>query len=82
MKTFIKVTKTYNDKLLYFTSGELNLKKGSKVRILGGPLKGLKGIFLRVKGARNRGVVIAIEGLLAVALTTIDPDMTENISDL
>jgi len=82
MKTFIKVTKTYNDKLLYFNSGELNLKKGSKVRILGDPLKGLKEIFLRVKGARNRGVVIAIEGLLAVALTTIDPDMTENISDL
>ena len=79
MKRFIAVAGTYNDHLLYFQPEELNLSKGSKVRITGGEFEGQEGIFLKVKGARDRRVVIAIQGVIAVAMATIHPDLIEVI---
>lgn len=61
---------------LYFQPGELNLTKGKKVKIVGGALKGCEGTFMKVKGARNRRLVIMLEGLGAVA-AEVDPDYIE-----
>lgn len=79
MRRFIAVAGTYNDQLLYFAPGELNLKKGVKVRVTGGEFEGQEGIFLKVKGARDRRVVISIQGVIAVAMVTIHPDLIEPI---
>ena len=73
------VAGTYNDHLLYFQPDELNLSKGTKVRITGGDFEGQEGVFLKVKGARDRRVVIAIQGVIAVAMATIHPDLIEVI---
>ena len=54
MQRFIAVAGTYNDHLLYFQPEELNLSKGTKVRITGGDFEGQEGVFLKVKGARDR----------------------------
>ena len=54
MKRFIAVAGSYSDHLLYFKPEEVNLKKGTKVRITGGEFEGQEGIFLKVKGARDR----------------------------
>ena len=62
MQRFIAVAGTYNDHLLYFQPDELNLSKGTKVRVTGGDFEGQEGIFLKVKGARDRRVVVAIQG--------------------
>ena len=75
----IAVAGTYNDHLLYFQPDELNLSKGTKVRITGGDFEGQEGVFLKVKGARDRRVVIAIQGVIAVAMATIHPDLIEVI---
>lgn len=80
MQHFIAVAGTYSDQLLYFQPGELNLSKGTKVRITGGEFAGYEGTFLKVKGARDRRVVIAVEGVIAVALATVHPDLIEPIS--
>ena len=64
MQRFIAVAGTYNDHLMYFQPDELNLSKG---------------IFLKVKGARDRRVVVAIQGVIAVAMATIHPDLIEVI---
>ena len=77
MQRFIAVAGTYNDHLLYFQPEELNLSKGTKVRITGGDFEGQEGVFLKVKGVRDRRVVIAIQGIIAVALATIHPDLIE-----
>ena len=77
MKRFIAVAGTYNDHLLYFQPEELNLSKGSKVRITGGEFEGQEGIFLKVKGARDRRVVVEIQGVIVVAMATIHPDLIE-----
>ena len=79
MQRFIAVTGSYNDHLLYFQPEELNLSKGTKVRITGGDFEGQEGVFLKVKGARDRRVVIQIQGVIAVAMATIHPDLIEVI---
>ena len=79
MQRFIAVAGTYNDHLLYFQPDELNLSKGTRVRITGGDFEGHEGVFLKVKGARDRRVVIAIQGVIAVAMATIHPDLIEVI---
>lgn len=79
MQRFIAVAGTYSDHLLYFQPDELNLSKGTKVRITGGDFEGQEGVFLKVKGARDRRVVIAIQGVIAVAMATIHPDLIEVI---
>ncbi len=80
MQRFIAVAGTYNDHLLYFQPEELNLSKGTKVRITGGDFAGQEGIFLKVKGARDRRVVIEIQGVIVVALATVHPDLIEVVS--
>ena len=79
MQRFIAVAGTYNDHLLYFQPEELNLSKGTRVRITGGDFAGQEGIFLKVKGARDRRVVIEIQGVIALAMATIHPDLIEVI---
>ena len=79
MQRFIAVAGTYNDHLLYFQPEELNLSKGTRVRITGGDFAGQEGVFLKVKGARDRRVVIEIQGVIAVAMATIHPDLIEVI---
>lgn len=79
MKLFIAVTGTYDDKLLWFGEDEVNLAAGTRVRIIAGEFEGYEGIFLKVKGARDKRVVIAIEGVIAVALATITPELIEVI---
>ena len=44
-----------------------------------GDFEGQEGVFLKVKGARDRRVVIAIQGVIAVAMATIHPDLIEVI---
>ena len=79
MQRFIAAAGTYNDHLLYFQPDELNLSKGTKVRVTGGEFAGQEGIFLKVKGARDRRVVIEIRGVIIVAMATIHPDLIEVI---
>ena len=79
MQRFIAVAGTYNDHLLYFQPDDLNLSKGTKVRVMGGEFEGQEGIFLKVKGARDRRVIVEIQGVIAVAMATIHPDLIEVI---
>ena len=81
MRRFIAVAGTYDDQLLYFKPEELNLAKGTRVRICGGDFEGQEGVFLKVKGARDRRVVVAIQGVIAVAMATISPDLIEVLPD-
>ena len=79
MQRFIAVAGTYHEQLLYFRPDELNLSKGTKVRVTGCDFEGQEGIFLKVKGARDRRLVIKIQGVIAVAMASIHPDLIEVI---
>ena len=62
MRDFIAVAGTYDEHLLFFKPEEINPAKGTRVRIIGGDFAGYEGIFIKVKGARDRRVVICIQG--------------------
>jgi transcription antitermination factor NusG len=77
MRRFIAVSETRDEKLVYLKPEEVDLKKGTRVRIHGGPLDGVEGVLLKVKGVRNRRLVVMVEGIVAVATAEIRPDLIE-----
>ncbi|MDO4758371.1 MAG: UpxY family transcription antiterminator [Rikenellaceae bacterium] len=79
MQRFIAVTNTYDEELTFYNPEELNLSVGQRVRVLAGNCEGQEGILIKVPGRRTRRVVVAIEGVMAVALATIRPDQLEVI---
>ena len=81
MRQFIVVAGTYDEHLIFFTPDEVNLRKGTKVRITGGDFEGYEGTFIKVKGARDRRVVISLQGIIAMAMATISPDLIEIIRE-
>lgn len=81
MRDFIRVAETYDDGNLYFTPEELDLCRGRRVRIHGGVLDGVEGILLKVKGARDRRVVISLDNVMSVAAATIHPDLIEILEE-
>ena len=79
MESFIKVYTQYVENISYYSPDELDLQKGRRVRIHGGKLNGVTGIFMQVQGRRNRRVVVLLEGVMAVAAEA-HPDLIEVIS--
>ena len=79
MDSFIKVASQYDENISYYRPSEINLQKGTRVRIHGGKFDGVKGIFMQVRDKRNRRIVIMLEGVIAVT-AEVDPDLVEVIS--
>lgn len=61
---------------LFFTADELDVTRGTRIRVIGGPLDGIKGIFMKVQGARSKRLVVMIPETMAVAVS-VDPDLIE-----
>ncbi len=80
MDSFIKVASRHEKNVTYYKPDEIDLKKGTRVRIHGGELDGVEGTFVRVQGKRNRRVVVLLDGIMAVA-TEVHPDLIETITE-
>lgn len=78
MEDFIRVSERREQEICYYTPAELNLERGSRVRIIGGPFDGVEGVFLKIRGARNRRLVVEIPNTLLAAVE-IEPDLVEPI---
>lgn len=52
---------------------------GDRVRITDGVFKGVEGIYQKVKGVRDRQIVVCIEGVVAVATATVPAHLVEKI---
>lgn len=78
MRKFIDVTLSENRELIYLQPNELNIGKGTKVRVHGGELDGYEGYFIKIKGKRNKRVVISFDSVIAVAIE-VNPDFIEVI---
>ena len=68
MQNFIAVS-SCKKHIIYLSNDEVNMKKGIKVRVIGGFFEGLEGSFMRLQGS-NR-VVITLPDLLSVATAFI-----------
>ena len=80
MKRFIAVASICHEKMTYLKPEEVDLRKGTLVRVLGGPFDGVEGVFVKVKGVRSRRVVVLIQGIAAVVTAEIETDLIEVIS--
>lgn len=76
MDNFIAATENHEEHITYFKPGEITLREGDQVRIRGGFYDGREGVIMRIKGKRNRHLVVQIPGVVfaAIELTT---DMLE-----
>lgn len=81
MQQFIKASKNVNEEAIYLTLEEINIAKGTKVRIIGGNFDGIEGVFVKVKGKRSKRVVVMLDKLLAVAMAEVEPDYIEVIKN-
>lgn len=78
MSSFILVSGSYDEAILYIEPAELALVKGQKVRIVDGIFKGAIGEFVRIR--HDRRVVVNIEGVMAVATTFIHSSLVEPLT--
>lgn len=79
MDSFIKIASQYEETTVYYKPEEIDVRKGTRVCIHGGKLDGVKGVFMRVKGKRNRRVVVMLEGIMGTS-AEVHPDLIEVIS--
>ena len=77
MRNFIAVAGNFDEQLIYLDPTCVNMAKGARVRITGGIFEGVEGEFIRIKG--DRRVVVAIQGVMAVATAFIHPSLIELI---
>lgn len=80
MDDFIRVSERREQAVTYYTPAELNLERGSRVRIIGGPFDGVEGVFVKIRGMRNRRLVVEIPDTLLAAVE-IEPDLVEPLDD-
>lgn len=77
MEQFIAVCRSQDDRLVYLQPEEINLRKGVRVKILGGAFDGVEGVFVEMKGRQERRVVVLVEGLAAVVMAEISPNLIQ-----
>ncbi len=78
MEDFIKVASAQEETTSFFNPEEIDIKRGTRVRIHGGRFDGVEGVFMQVKGKRNRRLVVMLDGIMAV-VAEVDPDLVEII---
>lgn len=76
MEDFIAVTENHEEHVTYFRPEEISLQEGDKIRIKGGFYDGREGIIMRIKGKRNKHLVVQIPGVLIAAIE-LSPEMIE-----
>ena len=76
MEDFIAVTEHHEEHVTYFRPEEISLQEGDKIRIKGGIYDGREGTIMRIKGKRNKHLVVQIPGMLIAAIE-LSPEMIE-----
>ena len=75
MEMFIKAVEDSKNPL-YFTPDELNVEKGTRIRLIGGDMDGYEGILMRVKGSRTKRLLVEIAQTL-ISAVEVSPDLIE-----
>lgn len=79
MVNFQKVNDVEGAQLTYFKPEELNIAKGSKVRIMDGPFEGVTGIVQRLPGKKGQFLVVSLPGV-AIAAVSLKPQYVKPIT--
>ena len=79
MQSFISVTSALNDSVSFISPDDPDLKKGARVRVLEGPFAGSEGVLVKLKGHRNRRLVVSVDKL-AAASVEVSPGAVEIVT--
>lgn len=79
MENFIRITEQNEQEVTYFRPDEVSLATGDRIRIHGGAFDGVEGVLVKVKGKREKQLVVSIPDL-AVAAVSVKPDVVEVVS--
>lgn len=80
MNAFITIARQYEEDVTYHNPDEIQLNKGTRVKVHGGPFDGLEGTLLKVKGKRSKRIVVKIDGIVAISSAEVSPDLIEVVS--
>lgn len=78
MDDFIRVCEQKEHRITFYKPEEINLSKGTRVRIHGGLLDSVEGTFVKVAGKRSKQVLVIIPDMLAVS-AEVAPEYIEVI---
>ena len=78
MEDFMQVCLQTQQKVTFYRPEEINLKKSMRVRVHGGVLDSVEGVFLKVAGKRRKQVLVIIPDMLAVS-AEVEPEYLEII---
>ena len=79
MHNFMLITGTEDERLMLLQPESVDIALGTRVRITGGLFAGAEGVLIKVAGARDRRVVVKIDGVAAVATPKIEKELLEII---
>ena len=80
MAVFRMVCSSGADGLEFFCDEDMTrYRKGDRVRVLDGPLKGAEGYVRRIR--KDRRLLVCIEGFIAVATSYIPPQLLEKVKE-
>lgn len=79
MQQFMMVCNEMDDKAEIFAGEEAHFEIGERIRITGGAFKGCEGRLVKIEGKRSKRFVVAIEGVIAVAVSGITAENIEKI---
>ena len=75
MNMFIRAVNS-SHRPLFFTPLEIDLTKGTRIRLIGGTMDGYEGVLLKVVGARSKRLIVEIPNVMMAAVEA-DPDLIE-----
>ena len=79
MQQFMAVCNEIDDQTEVFADAEINFEVGERVRVTGGAFKGCEGRLVKIEGRRSKRFVVAVEGVIAVAVSGITAENIEKI---
>lgn len=71
MESFIRVVEQMQAKTRIYKAGEIEIPQGQRIRICGGELDGVEGVLVKMKGVRDKRLVVSIPGIM-YASTPVD----------
>lgn len=77
MEAFMAAASSPLETLTWLQPETINLDKGQRVRIHGGVCDGREGYLVKVPGYRSKRIVVAVQGVVAVALADVTRDQIE-----
>ena len=77
MDAFIRICNTRNSDIAFYAPGEMEIKPGTRVRIIGGEFSGIEGVLLKQKGKNSNRVVVELPNLGSLATATLPADLLE-----